>query len=113
MFTPIETTLGALLMHRASTLLLFNNGKVLGASGILRRSITRAALQDLSIIAGMVFRLAAMALFVPSLLPEYQGWSPALSPISSTVAAGFFTGWGTKLTFIYIPWTPISLAHPS
>lgn len=40
MFTPVETSLGALLLHEASTAMLQDHGRVLGISGILDGAVT-------------------------------------------------------------------------
>lgn len=105
MFTPIETSIGALLLHQATSVLLFNNGSVLGASGLLRRLLNSPSRATLSFFAGMALSFLPLKLLLPELIPEYppipSTWQTALA----TVGVGALIGWGTKVS-TEIPYTP-------
>ncbi|OKL64206.1 hypothetical protein UA08_00040 [Talaromyces atroroseus] len=108
MFTPVHTTIGALLLFSGSFGLLLHNGRVFGISSILRSCLLHPGSfkdeNNFPIVAGLVSSPLLVKLVVPSLLPSYpQDFSPTTTPPASpwvsaatTVGLGVLTGWGTK-----------------
>lgn len=99
MFTPIETSIGALLLHQATSILLHNNGGILGVSGYMRRLISKPTTGIIALFAGMAASFPILRFVLPELLIAYP-------PLPSTPAQAFFTfatslliGWGTKVNF--------------
>lgn len=100
MFTPIETSLGALLLHSGVTHFLANDGKILGCSGILRSSIrspSQSRETSLPSLVGIACSAPLLALTAPFLLPTYPAWTLTGASALSTIALGALTGWGTKV----------------
>jgi hypothetical protein len=102
MFTPIETALGAVLLHLATTTLLFDTGAILGASGLLRRLLQNpkhelANTPTMWFFAGMAAAVGLIALSTPEILPEYPAFDFDALSILRTALAGVLTGWGTKV----------------
>jgi hypothetical protein len=99
MFTPVETSVGAFLLHEATSVLLFQNGNVLGASGFLRQlfSSTGPTIGNLSFFAGMAASLLPLKLFLPELLTDYPSAPNTLQAALVTVGIGALVGWGTKV----------------
>ena len=93
MFTPLQTGLGALLLHQATSILLFHNGKVLGASSIIAQSLSGAEGEDGWVLAGMGAGAMLVRAVMPGLVPLYgsggQWWR-----VGATAA---MVGWGTKV----------------
>ncbi|EED20408.1 YeeE/YedE family integral membrane protein [Talaromyces stipitatus ATCC 10500] len=120
MFTPVHTTLGALLLFSGSFGLLLHNGRVFGISSILRACLQDPALllrrqkqkekqpngpvdvnedQNFPMLAGLITSPLLVKLVAPSLLPSYPepGSTTTLwISAAATVGWGFLTGWGTK-----------------
>ncbi|CRG88138.1 hypothetical protein PISL3812_05165 [Talaromyces islandicus] len=99
MFTPIHTSLGALLLFSGSFGLLVHNGRVFGISPILRSGLRWAPqrrLEDLLILGGLLSSPLLVWFIVPSLLPSFTGSPSSWSSAASTLGLGFLTGWGTK-----------------
>lgn len=105
MFTPIETTAGAILLHLSTTTFLFDAGAILGASGFLRRlfrnprdEITQQT-PTLWFFVGIALAATFTIKFLPNAVPTYPslGWSVASA--LQTTASGILTGWGTKVSF--------------
>ncbi|TKA57571.1 hypothetical protein B0A49_10578 [Cryomyces minteri] len=98
MFTPVETACGALLLHQATSVLLSNNGKPLGVSGMLRRCVAAPSRSTLAIcfLIGMVLSFLPVYLLLPSLLPTYPVFERTWRAALWTVGIGALTGWGTK-----------------
>jgi hypothetical protein len=97
MFTPIETSIGAFLLHEATSVLLFQNGNVLGASGFLRQLFSGPTKGTLSFFAGMAMSLLPLRVFLPELVTEYPSAPTTLQAALVTVAIGALVGWGTKV----------------
>lgn len=97
MFTPIHTSLGALLLFQGSSGLLFHNGAVFGISSLLSGCIINPSSDNIPIIAGIVCSVAPVYLFAPSLIPSYPAAPSSLAAVASTVGTGFLLGWGTKV----------------
>lgn len=89
MFTPIETTLGALLLHLSTSTLLLSNSETLGASSLLTSNPT--------VLAGLLAS-APLSLYLlpPTLIPTYPPPRTILAPIliglGSSLAAGCTSG---------------------
>jgi hypothetical protein len=101
MFTPFETTAGALLLHLATSTLLFDAGAILGASGLLRRVIhdpKHEVTQSPTIwfFGGMATAVGLTALSMPRMIPDYPVFKLDGLSILRTIGTGFLTGWGTK-----------------
>ncbi|PYH93559.1 hypothetical protein BO71DRAFT_420006 [Aspergillus ellipticus CBS 707.79] len=96
MFTPVHTSLGALLLYQASSGLLLHNGSVLGISSLLSGCVFNPSPDNVSIIAGLVSSVVPVALFMPSLIPSYPPAPSSLISLISTLSTGFMLGWGTK-----------------
>lgn len=97
MFTPIHTSLGALLLYQSSSSLLLHNGSVFGVSSLLSGSVLDPNRENVPIIVGLLSSVAPVYLFMPSLLPTYPS-APASSMLS-TLGIGFLLGWGTKVSW--------------
>ncbi|KAL1965883.1 hypothetical protein VTN77DRAFT_5016 [Rasamsonia byssochlamydoides] len=100
MFTPVHTTLGALLLFGGSFGLLLHNGKVFGISSLLSGCVLRPSLEDnVPIIAGLASSPAVVSLLAPSLIPSYPdtiSFSSSWTSVLSTLGLGLLVGWGTK-----------------
>jgi len=102
MFTPLETTVGAILLYLATTSLLFDAGAILGASGQLRRlladpqhEVTKRTSTSW-FFGGMTAAVAGAALLTPRILPSYPSFDLKGVDIFKVLASGLLTGWGTK-----------------
>ncbi|TID24072.1 YeeE/YedE family integral membrane protein [Venturia nashicola] len=71
MFTMVDTAIGALLLHQATTSLLFNNGAILGVSGLLRELVRTRSLAIASFFFGMALSYGAIKSIAPEVLPVY------------------------------------------
>jgi hypothetical protein len=99
MFTPVETTVGAILLHEATSVLLFQNGNILGASGFLRQILGLTPRKETwTFIAGMMASLLPMRFFLPELVTSYPSAPTTLSAALVTVGIGALIGWGTKVS---------------
>lgn len=99
MFTPVHTSLGALLLFGASFGLLLHNGRVFGISSILRAGLRDR--ENAAILAGLMSSPLLVSLVVPSLLPSYTTSVPSWSSTASTLGLGVLTGWGTKVSLFF------------
>jgi uncharacterized protein len=97
MFTPIETSIGALLLHQATSVLFFQNGNVLGASGYMRQLFTAPTKETLSFFAGMAVSLLPLKLFIPEVVTIYPPVPTSVQAVLTTVGVGALVGWGTKV----------------
>ncbi|KAI9768313.1 MAG: hypothetical protein M1840_004921 [Geoglossum simile] len=92
MFTPLQTGLGALLLHQATTNLLFRNGKVLGVSSILANALSGVAGEDAWLLAGMGAGAVLVRAVLPTLVPSFgtvgQWWRVGMMAVMA--------GWGSK-----------------
>lgn len=99
MFTPVETTIGAFLLHEATSVLLFQNGNILGASGFLRQIMSLTPKKETwTFIAGMMASLLPLKVFLPGMVTEYPSVPTTLSAALVTVGIGALIGWGTKVS---------------
>lgn len=97
MFTPVETSIGAFLLHEATSVLLFQNGNVLGASGFLRQMFSGPTKGTISFFAGMTLSLLPLKAFLPELVIQYPSAPNTLQAALLTVGIGALVGWGTKV----------------
>lgn len=103
MFTPVETSIGALLLHAATTVLLYDVGAILGVSALLRRMLSSPQHEIaqrtplLWFFAGMALAVVGIMKSMPQFLPHYPGVDGRPETILKTIAAGLLTGWGTKV----------------
>lgn len=97
MFTPVHTSLGALLLFQGSSGLLLHNGAVFGISSLIAGSVFHPSRENLPIIAGLVSSAVPISWFAPSLLPSYPAAPNTLASVAATVGVGFLLGWGTKV----------------
>lgn len=97
MFTPIETTIGAVLLHQATSNLLFYNGNVLGLSGFLRRLMTAPTVEMLAFFTGMAVTSLLLSSLVPELVTRYPPMSITVQTVLFTTSVAALIGWGTKV----------------
>src|SRR5690242_10816611 len=108
MFTPIETSIGAFLLHQATSVLLFQNGSILGASGFIRRMLSSPTKGTASFFTGMAVSLLPMKLLLPEVLPTYPPVPSTWQAVLATIGFGVIVGWGTKVSESHnIPVIPI------
>ena len=98
MFTPIHTSLGALLLFQGSSGLLLHNGAVFGISSLISGCVFNPSRNNIPIIAGLVSSAAPIYWLAPSLLPSYPPVPDSWASIASTLGVGFLLGWGTKVS---------------
>ncbi|KAJ6044846.1 hypothetical protein N7460_006201 [Penicillium canescens] len=96
MFTPVHTTLGALLLFQGSSGLLLHNGAVFGISSLLSGIAFNPSRDNVPIIAGLVSSVVPVYLFAPSLIPSYPAAPHSWASAAATLGVGFLLGWGTK-----------------
>ncbi|KAJ5622291.1 hypothetical protein N7528_005523 [Penicillium herquei] len=96
MFTPIHTSLGALLLFQGSSGLLYHNGAIFGISSLLSGSILQPSRDNLPIIAGLVSSVIPVYLLAPSLIPIYPMAPISVASAVATFGVGVLMGWGTK-----------------
>lgn len=100
MFTPVETALGALLLHQGASGLLQHNGRVFGISGFLSGCLDQPSRDNVPIVLGLVSSIVPVYLvdrFASSLLPSLPAAPSGLEAALVTAAAGVLVGWGTKV----------------
>lgn len=97
MFTPIHTSLGALLLFQGSSGLLFHNGAVFGISSLVSGSVFNPSRDNVPIIVGLVSSVLPVYLLAPSLIPNYPAAPQTLASAAATLGVGFLLGWGTKV----------------
>ena len=99
MFTPVETSIGALLLHQATSVLLFQNGTILGVSGFLRSVLNSPTKSTIAFFAGMAASFVPLKLFIPELLTSYPAAPSTIQQAIVTAGVGALVGWGTKVRF--------------
>jgi hypothetical protein len=97
MFTPIETTVGAVLLHQATSNLLYQNGNILGLSGYLRRLINAPTVELLAFFTGMAASYVPLKLLVPELITRYPSVPITVQSALFTTGVAALIGWGTKV----------------
>lgn len=96
-FTPISTSLGALLLYQGSYGLLQNNGRVFGISSLLSGCVGSPNKQNVPVVLGMISSIVPVYLLAPSLLPPYATPPATLETALALAGIGFLVGWGTKV----------------
>lgn len=99
MFTPVHTSLGALLLFQGSSGLLLHNGAVFGISSLISGCVQSPSRQNVPIVAGLLSSAAPVYWLAPFLLPAYPAMSSSLASVASTLGVGFLLGWGTKVLY--------------
>lgn len=100
MFTPIHTSLGALLLFQGSSGLLVHNGAVFGISSLISGSVFNPSRDNIPIVAGLVSSILPVYLLAPSLIPQYPDAPDSLISAATTLGVGFLLGWGTKVCLV-------------
>jgi hypothetical protein len=98
MFTPIETTIGSLLLHQATSNLLYQNGNILGASGYLRGVLTAPTKEVLAFFVGMAASYLPLKALAPQMIANYPAVQITPQVAVATIAIGALVGWGTKVS---------------
>ncbi|KAF2130929.1 YeeE/YedE family integral membrane protein [Dothidotthia symphoricarpi CBS 119687] len=98
MFTPVETTIGALLIHQATSNLLYQNGNILGVSGFLRRVFSTPTKETVAFFVGMAASHLPLKALAPQLITSYPPVPNTIRGILATLGVGIAVGWGTKVS---------------
>jgi uncharacterized protein len=96
-FTPIQSTLGGMILGLGAALLLIGLGRVAGISGIFGGLLKPKAGETAwrgAFVGGLVLGGLAMYGLSPELFAVAQGFAPSAALI---VAAGLLVGFGTRL----------------
>ncbi|KAF3008821.1 hypothetical protein E8E13_010698 [Curvularia kusanoi] len=96
MFTPVETAIGAVLLHQSTSNLLFQNGSILGLSGLLRRVMDAPTAEVLAFFAGMAASFPLLSSVLPELVTKYPSMPVTVQTVLLTTGVAALTGWGTK-----------------
>jgi hypothetical protein len=97
MFTPIETSIGAILLHQATSNLLFQNGSILGVSGFLRQLFTAPTKETATFFMGMAASYLPLNALAPQLVTSYPTAPMTLQAALVTISIGALIGLGTKV----------------
>jgi hypothetical protein len=97
MFTPVETSIGAILLHQATSTLLYQNGNILGASGFLRQLFIAPAKETVVFFVGMAASYLPLKTLAPQLVTEYPTAPTTLQAALATIGVGALIGLGTKV----------------
>ena len=100
MFTPVETSIGAVLLHQATSVLLYQNGNILGASGYLRKFFSTPTKETVAFLAGVAASVLPLRIFLPELVTSYPPVPSTLVTALVTVGVGLLSGYGTKVSSI-------------
>jgi len=98
MFTPVETSIGAILLHQATSTLLYQNGNILGASGFLRQLFTAPTKETIAFFVGMAASYLPLQVLAPQLITSYPAVTITLQAALATIGAGAVVGLGTKVS---------------
>jgi len=98
MFTPVETSIGAILLHQATSSLLYHNGSVLGMSGLLRQLLKSPTKETMAFIVGMAASYLPLKVMAPQLITNYPAVPMTLQMALVTMSMGALIGLGTKLS---------------
>jgi len=96
MFTPVESSFGAFLLHLSTTHLLLGNGRVLGASGVLGGAFWKPDGHNIPLLAGMGISALGTWYFDMWWKPSYAG-TPEVFGGWTWVICGLLVGVGTKV----------------
>jgi hypothetical protein len=98
MFTPVETSIGAILLHQATSNLLYQNGGVLGMSGILRQVFNSPTKETMTFMVGMAASYLPLKAMAPQLITSYPAVAMTLQTALVTMGLGALIGLGTKVS---------------
>jgi hypothetical protein len=101
MFTPVETSVGALLLCISSTAYKLSLDQNLGVSGRLGNICKGSISDENATILGMVLAAVLVGWVAPGLVPDYSGGAHFSS--AREVATGALVGWGTLVRFFSLP----------
>ncbi|KAH7392585.1 YeeE/YedE family integral membrane protein-like protein [Pyrenochaeta sp. MPI-SDFR-AT-0127] len=96
MFTPVETSIGALLLHQATSNLLYQNGNILGVSGYIRQVFSTPTKESLAFFSGMAVSYLPLKALAPQLITSFPAMPMTLQAALMTIGVGLLVGWGTK-----------------
>jgi uncharacterized membrane protein YedE/YeeE len=97
MFTPIETSIGAILLHQATSNLLYQNGHILGASGFLRQLLSTPTKETITFFVGMAASYLPLKALAPQVITSYPTAPMTLQAAIATMSVGALIGLGTKV----------------
>jgi uncharacterized membrane protein YedE/YeeE len=97
MFTPVETSIGAVLLHQATSNLLYQNGNILGISGLLRQVLTTPTKETIAFFVGMTASYLPLKALAPQLLTSYPVMPVTVQDALVTISIGVLIGLGTKV----------------
>lgn len=97
MFTPVETSIGAVLLHQATSNLLYQNGNILGISGLLRQVLTTPTKETIAFFVGMAASYLPLKALAPQLLTSYPVMPVTVQDALVTISIGVLIGLGTKV----------------
>lgn len=95
MFTPLESSLGALLIQAATSSYMHLEGKPIGFSSILFNSIFNPSIHSASILLGLFISSRFVGKFLPSFVPAVVPATLTTFPTAYLVA-GLLVGAGTS-----------------
>lgn len=95
MFTPLESSLGALLIQAATSSYMHLEGKSIGFSSILYNSVFNPSVHSASILLGLFISSGFVNKFLPSFSPAVVPATISTFPTSYLVA-GLLVGAGTS-----------------
>ena len=98
MFAPVETSIGAILLHQATSNLLYQNGNILGASGFLRQLFAAPTKETIAFFVGMAASHFPLKALAPQLITSYPAVPMTLQPALVTMGVGALIGLGTKVS---------------
>ncbi|KAF2830092.1 YeeE/YedE family integral membrane protein-like protein [Ophiobolus disseminans] len=98
MFTPVETGIGAILLHQATSNLLYKNGNVLGVSGFLRQLFTSPTKETIAFFVGMAASYVPLKALTPHLITSYPAVPTTPQAALLTIGVGAIVGLGTKMS---------------
>jgi hypothetical protein len=97
MFTPVETSIGAILLHQATSNLLFQNGNILGISGFLRQLLSTPTKETIAFFVGMAASYLPLNALAPQLVTSYPAVPLSVQTALFTLSVGVLIGLGTKV----------------
>lgn len=101
MFTPVETTLGALLIQFSTTNYYWQVGSTIGFSSAVFGAICTGSLPGIQIVAGLLSSAIFVKRWIPQFVPELPEsvlvTKGILSDVQLWCLAGLLVGVGTKL----------------
>ena len=101
MFTPVESSLGAIFIQYATGSYMATEGKGVGYSSTLYGAATKPNVNNGSIVAGTLLSCAFVKKLLPAFIPEYpssnSNKASDLGSTSNYCTSGFLIGLGSSL----------------